>query len=62
MDSDSDEDNNISQNERITTNLIKKSRTELVKNIMEQRKQIEYQQKKLATAKTVQKKTKNKSR
>ncbi len=55
---DSDEDNNISQKGRITTNLTEKSRTELVKIVKEQRKPIKYPQKKLATAKTVQKQTK----
>ncbi len=58
MNLDSDEDNNISQKGRITTNLTKKSRTELVKIVKEKRKQIKCLQKKLATAKTVQKQTK----
>ncbi len=57
MDSDSDEDNDISQKGRITTNLTEKSRTELVKIVKEQRKQIEYLQNKLAKAKTVQRQT-----
>ncbi len=58
LDSDSDEDKDISQNGRISPNLTEKSRTELVKIIKEQRKQIKYLQKKLAMAKTVQKQTK----
>jgi hypothetical protein len=58
LDLDSDEDNDISQNRRITTNLSEKSRTELVKIIQEQRKQIKYLQNKLAKAKTVQRQTK----
>ncbi len=58
MDLDSDKDNNISQKGRITTNLIEKSRTELVEIIKEQRKQIKYLQKKLAMVKTAQKQTK----
>jgi hypothetical protein len=57
LDSDSDKDNNLNQKGRITTNLTKKSRTELVKIVKEQRKQIKYQQKKLATAKTALKQT-----
>ncbi len=55
---DSDEGNNPNQKGRLTTNLTEKSRTELVKIVKEQRKQVEYLQKKLATAKTVQKQTK----
>jgi hypothetical protein len=58
LDSNSDEDTAISQKGRITTNLTEKSRTELVKILKEQRKQIKYPQKKLAMAKTVQKQTK----
>jgi hypothetical protein len=52
-DSDSDEDNNPNQKGRLTTNLTEKSRTELVKIIKDQRKQIKYLQKKLAMGKTV---------
>ena len=59
MDSDSDEDNNPNQKGRLTTNLTEKSRTELVKILKEQRKQIRCLQKKLAMAKTGQKQTKN---
>jgi hypothetical protein len=58
LDSDSDKDNNISQKGRITTNLTEKSRTELVKIVKEQRKQIKYLQNKLAKAKTMQKQMK----
>ncbi len=58
MDSNSDKDNNISQMGRITTKLTDKSRTELVKIIKEQRKQIKYLQNKLAKAKAVQRQTK----
>ncbi len=62
-DLDSDEDNNPNQKGKLTTNLTEKSRTEQVKIVKEQRKQIKYLQKKLATAKIAQKKTKrNKSR
>ena len=57
-DSDSDEDGDLNQKGRLTTNLTEKSRTELVKIVKEQRKQIKYLQKKLATAKTAQKQTK----
>ncbi len=42
----------------MTTNLTEKSRTELVKIVKEQRKQIQYLQIKLATAKAAQKQTK----
>jgi hypothetical protein len=55
---DNDEDNNPNHKGRLTTNLIEKSRTELVEIIKEQRKQIKYLQKKLAMAKTAQKQTK----
>ncbi len=58
MDSDSDEDSDISQKGRITTNLTEKSRTELVKIGKEKRKQIKFLQNKLAKAKTVQRQTK----
>ncbi len=58
MDLDSDEDNDISIKGRITTTLTEKSRTELVKIVQEQRKQIKYLQNKLAKAKTVQRQTK----
>jgi hypothetical protein len=58
LDSDSDEDKHSNQKGRLTTNLTEKSRTELVKIVKEQRKQIKYLQEKLATAKTVQKQTK----
>jgi hypothetical protein len=57
-DLDSDEDNDPNQKGRLTTNLTEKSRTELVKIVKEQRKQIKYLQKELATAKTAQKQTK----
>jgi hypothetical protein len=57
-DLDSDEDNDLNQKGRLTTNLTEKSRTELVKIVKEQRKQIKYLQKKLATAKTAQNQTK----
>ncbi len=57
-DLDNDEDNNPNHKGRLTTNLIEKSRTELVEIIKEQRKQIKYLQKKLAMAKTAQKQTK----
>ncbi len=57
-DSDSDEGNNPNQKGRLTTNLTEKSRTELVKIVKEQRKQIKYLQKKLATAKTAPEQTK----
>jgi hypothetical protein len=58
LNSDSDEDNDSNQKGRLTTNLTEKSRTELVKIVKEQRKQIKYLQIKLATAKTAQKQTK----
>jgi hypothetical protein len=58
LDSDSDEDNNISQKGMITSNLTEKSRTELVKIVKEQRKHIKYLQNKLAKAKTAQRQTK----
>jgi hypothetical protein len=58
LDSDSDEDNNISQKGRITTNLTEKLRTELVKIVKEKRKQIKYLQNKLAKAKRVQRQMK----
>jgi hypothetical protein len=58
LDSDSDEDSDISQKGRITTNLTEKSRTELVKIGKEKRKQIKFLQNKLAKAKTVQRQTK----
>jgi hypothetical protein len=57
-DSNSDEDIDPNQTGRLDTNLTEKSRTELVRIVKEWRKQIKYQQKKLATAKTVQKQTK----
>ncbi len=45
LDSDSDEDNNPNQKGRLTINLTEKSRTEQVKIIKEQRKQIKYHRK-----------------
>ncbi len=51
-DSDSDEDNDPNQKRMLTTNLTEKSRTELVNIVKEQREQIKYLQKNLATAKT----------
>jgi hypothetical protein len=57
-DSDSDEDNNPNQKGRLTTNLTEKSRTELVKIVKEQRKQIKYLKKKLAMAMKAQKQMK----
>jgi hypothetical protein len=57
-DLDSDEDNDLNQKGRITTNLTEKSRTELVKIIKKQRKQIQCLQKKLAMAKAAQKQMK----
>ncbi len=58
LDSDCDEDNDISQKGMISTNLTEKSRTELVKIVKEQRTQIKYLQNGLAKAKTVQRQTK----
>jgi hypothetical protein len=54
-DLDSNEDNNPNQKGRLTTNLTEKLRTGLVKIVKEQRKQIKYLQKKLATTRTAQK-------
>ena len=52
LNSDSDEDNDSNQKGRLTTNLTEKSRTEQVKIVKEQRKQIKYLQKKLTMVKT----------